>query len=417
MIGVQESGINLKFAIGVALLLGLCAAISGASFAETNQKMKAKTEKRPFGKVADGTAIDLYTLTNQNGMQVDIANFGGAVVALRTPDRAGRIADIVLGYDDVQGYANNSFFLGAIIGRYANRIANGRFKLLGVEYRLTQNNGINHLHGGPHGFYAVIWQARGLHRANGVALQLSYLSKDGEEGYPGNLRVTVTYVLTDTNELRIEYSATTDKETIVNLTNHSYFNLGGVGVGDVLRHEIRINADRFTPVDETSIPTGELKPVKGTPFDFTRAQAIGSRINDQDRQLLIGKGYDHNFALNKKGRSCRWRHRSMNPSAAAPSRCGPRSRACNSTRATSSITSRARRGKFTKRTLGSVWRRSIFQTRRTSLHSRHRSSGRASITHKPPFINSRSGGQRRVVEKGTRYICFAGCIVRGRRDP
>jgi aldose 1-epimerase len=267
-----------------------------------NPKMKAKIEKRPFGKLSDGTVVDLYTLTNQNGMEVAISNFGGAVVALRIPDRASRMADIVLGYDDPQGYADNSVYLGTLIGRYANRIAKGRFRLHGVEYRLAQNNGVNHLHGGVRGFHKVIWQARELHRPDGVALRLSYLSKDGEEGYPGNLRVTVTYVLTDTNKLGIEYAATTDKETIVNLTNHSYFNLAGAGAGDILQHEVRINADRFTPVDETSIPTGELKLVKGTPFDFTRGMTIGSRIDEQDPQLLIGKGYDHNFVLNKKGR-------------------------------------------------------------------------------------------------------------------
>ena len=244
--------------------------------------------------------VDLCTLTNKNGLQAQITNYGGVLVALKIPDARGHLGDIVLGYDDPTGYAQDSFFIGALIGRYANRIARGKFPLAGVEYQLAQNNGVNHQHGGPRGFYKVLWQARELRRADGVALQLSYFSKDGEEGYPGNLSVTVTYNLTDANELRIEYAATTDKETIVNLTNHSYFNLQGAGSGNILQHVLRINAGRFTPVDETLIPTGDLKKVEGTPFDFARPTAIGTRINGDDEQLRFGKGYDHNFVLNKK---------------------------------------------------------------------------------------------------------------------
>jgi len=270
-------------------------------FAQTKQGPKAKIEKRTFGRLADGTTIDLYILTNRNGLETQITNYGGAVVALKTPDRNGQMADIVLGYDSPQGYAEDTAFFGALIGRYANRIANGKFSLQGVEYKLAQNNGVNHLHGGVRGFNKVVWQAREVRRPEGVALELSYLSKDGEEGYPGNLSVTATYILTDANELRIEYAATTDKETIVNLTNHSYFNLAGAGAGPILQHVLRINADRFTPIDDTSIPLGELRAVKGTPFDFTRPTAIGSRINQDDEQLRRGKGYDHNYVLNKKG--------------------------------------------------------------------------------------------------------------------
>jgi len=287
---------------GIVLAVLLCAATSASSFAGMNQRPKARIEKHPFGKLADGTVVDLYTLTNKNGLQAQITNYGGAVVALKTPDRRSQLRDIVLGYDEPMGYVQDSSFIGALIGRYANRIARGKFSLAGVEYQLAQNNGVNHLHGGPRGFYKVVWQAHELRRADGVALQLSYFSKDGEEGYPGNLSVTVTYILTDANELRIEYAATTDKETIVNLTGHSYFNLRGAGSGNILQHVLRINADRFTPVDETQIPTGELKKVKGTPFDFTRPTAIGSRIDQADEQLRLGKGYDHNFVLNKRGK-------------------------------------------------------------------------------------------------------------------
>jgi len=271
-------------------------------FASSNQRRKAKIEKQEFGKLADGTAIALYTLTNRNGLEVQISNYGGAVVSIKTPDRTGRMGDVVLGYDQPQSYADDTVFFGIIVGRYANRIAKGKFALKGVEYQLAQNNPPNHLHGGVRGFGKVIWNGREVSRSDGTALELSYLSKDGEEGYPGNLSVRVTYVVTNANELRIEYSATTDKATIVNLTNHSYFNLAGAGAGSILQSRLKINASRFTPIDETSIPTGELRPVKGTPFDFTRATVIGSRIDQADEQLRFGKGYDHNFVLNKKGR-------------------------------------------------------------------------------------------------------------------
>jgi aldose 1-epimerase len=284
--------------------LALCAAaVVSSPLSGQTQKSSARVEKRPFGKLADGTVIDLYTLTNKHGLQAQISNFGGAVVALKAPDARGQMADVVLGYDDASGYENDTFYMGTVVGRYANRIAGGKFKLSGVEYNLAQNNGPNHLHGGVRGFNKVVWQAREVRRREGPAVELSYLSRDAEEGYPGNLRATVTYVLTDANELRIEYGATTDKETVVNITNHSYFNLAGAGAGSILKHELKVNADRFTPVDETSIPTGELKMVKGTPFDFTRATAIGSRINQADEQLRIGKGYDHNYALNKRGKA------------------------------------------------------------------------------------------------------------------
>jgi aldose 1-epimerase len=286
---------------GLALVSILWAGLTAPSPAGTFQRAAARIDKGAFGKLDDGTMVDLYRLKNRNGLEVEITNYGGAVVRLRTPDRRGRMADIVLGYDNPRGYVADSSYFGALIGRYANRIAQGKVTLKGVEYQLTKNNGVNHLHGGARGFHKVLWQAREVAHTDGAALELTYLSKDTEEGYPGNLAVTVTYILSDANELRIEYTATTDKETVVNLTHHSYFNLAGAGAGDVLNHQLKINADRFTPVDESLIPTGELKAVKGTPFDFSRATAIGSRINQADEQLIRGKGYDHNFVLNKKG--------------------------------------------------------------------------------------------------------------------
>jgi aldose 1-epimerase len=261
-----------------------------------------RTTKREFGKLPGGTTVDLYTLKNKNGLEIQITNYGGAVVTIKTPDRQGRMDDIVLGYSDPAGYAADTSYFGALIGRFANRIAGGKFSLNGVEYQLAQNNGVNHLHGGVRGFDKVVWQAHEVSGKDSATLELTYLSKDKEENYPGNLTVTAKYIFSDANELRVEYAATTDRETIINLTHHSYFNLAGAGSGDVLKHEIKINADKFTPVDETLIPTGELKSVKGTPFDFSRPTAIGSRIEQSDEQLVLGKGYDHTFVLNKKGK-------------------------------------------------------------------------------------------------------------------
>src|SRR5712691_8765686 len=259
---------------------------------------QAKVTKESFGKTPDGQDADIYTLTNSGGAEVKITNYGGIVTSLKVPDRHGRLDDIVLGFDNLDTYLKGSPYFGAIIGRYGNRIAKGRFTLHGVEYKLAVNNGENHLHGGVKGFDKVVWTARPLKVPNGAALRLTYLSKDAEEGYPGNLSVRVIYTLTNANELKIEYWATTDKDTIINLTSHSYFNLAGQGIGDILNHQLLINARRFTPTDAGSIPTGELKSVKGTPFDFTSAFRIGDRINDDDQQLKFGKGYDHNFVLN-----------------------------------------------------------------------------------------------------------------------
>jgi aldose 1-epimerase len=259
--------------------------------------------RRPFGKTADGTEVDLYTLTNSLGMQASITNYGGIVVTLKVPDRDGNLGDVVLGYDTLDEYLAGSPYFGALIGRYGNRIAKGRFTLDGQQYVLARNNNENHLHGGIKGFDKVVWDARGMIDDRGLTLVLDYTSADGEEGYPGKLSVTVTYILpADENLLRIQYRAATDKPTVVNLTNHSYFNLAGQGEGDVLAHELRINADRFTPVDEGLIPTGELRPVAGTPFDFNEPTAIGKRIGAEDEQLKFGGGYDHNWVLNRSDR-------------------------------------------------------------------------------------------------------------------
>jgi aldose 1-epimerase len=260
---------------------------------------RATFTKEDFGTV-DGKKVELYTLTNRKGVEAKITTYGGAVVSLKVPDRNGNLADIVLGYDNLAGYLQDTSYFGSIIGRYGNRIAKGRFNLNGVEYKLATNNGENHLHGGIKGFDKVVWSGAPSNVANGVSLKLTYASRDMEEGYPGNLFVTVVYTLTNNNELKIDYSATTDKDTVLNLTHHSYFNLAGEGNGDILKHEMMINANRFTPVDSALIPTGELRAVGGTPFDFLRPTAIGARINQDEEQLKLGRGYDHNFVISSR---------------------------------------------------------------------------------------------------------------------
>jgi aldose 1-epimerase len=266
-----------------------------------------------FGKTPDGVTARIFTLTNKNGSEARITNFGGIVVSLKTPDRKGAIADIVLGFDSLAGYISSpSPYLGALIGRYGNRIGHARFTLDGVEYKLAANNGENSLHGGTRGFNQKLWTPRELPDGG---LELTYLSKDGEEGYPGNLKAVVDYHLTDSNELKIDYSATTDKDTVLNLTNHSYFNLKGEGQGNILDHLITLNANRFTPVDAGLIPTGDLRAVSGTPFDFTKSTAIGARIEQNDEQLKLGKGYDHNWVLNNGGKSLRLAARVLEPSS------------------------------------------------------------------------------------------------------
>jgi len=256
----------------------------------------SKIEKHDFGKNGSGQDVDLYTLTNSKGIEAGVITYGARLVSLKTPDRDGHFADIVLGYDKIDGYLKDTAYLGAIVGRYGNRIAKGKFKLEGQEYTLARNNGDNSLHGGLKGFDKVMWTARDVSTAGAPGIEMTYLSPDGEEGYPGNLMMKVTYTLTDNNELKIEYTATTDKPTVLNPTNHAYFNLSGEK--DILSHVLTIDADRFTPVDSGLIPTGELKSVQDTPFDFRKPTAIGARIEDNNPQLKLGGGYDHNFVLN-----------------------------------------------------------------------------------------------------------------------
>src|ERR1700720_988148 len=264
----------------------------------SSQGMRGTIRKQSFGKTASGEAIDLYSLSNKKGMEVSITNFGATIVALRVPDRAGKPADVVLGFDNLEGYENGKSYFGATVGRCGNRIAGGQFSLDGKTYMLPKNDGNNTLHGGIVGFNKKAWKAREIASKDGESLELSYLSADGEEGFPGNLSVKVVFTVpADRNELKIDYTATTDKDTILNLTNHSYFNLAGEGNGDILDHVLTLHAKQFTPVDKTLIPTGEFRDVAGTPLDFTRATAIGKRINETYEQLVSGKGYDHNWVL------------------------------------------------------------------------------------------------------------------------
>jgi aldose 1-epimerase len=253
--------------------------------------------------VSDFSSIKLYTLTNRDGYEVKITNYGATVTSILMPDKDGKFGDIALGYDRVDGYMNavDKPYFGSIVGRYGNRIAKGEFTLDGVAYALARNNGPNHLHGGVIGFDKVVWDANPVEGQGFTGVELTYHAKDREEGYPGNLHCKVTYKLTDENELVIEYEATTDKATPVNLTNHTYFNLAGEGNGTILDHVLHINADHYTPVDETLIPTGEIAPVKDTPFDFRDKKAIGRDIEQPHEQLKFGLGYDHNFVLNKGG--------------------------------------------------------------------------------------------------------------------
>jgi aldose 1-epimerase len=263
---------------------------------ETKEAQVMSVNQEPFGKTSEGREVDLYTLTNSNGLKARITNYGAILVSLEVPDRKGKLADITLGFDTLDGYLGEHPYFGAVVGRYANRIGRARFVLDGVEYELAANNGENHLHGGLKGFDKVIWKLEDLKSEGRSAMvKLSYISEDGEEGYPGNLACSVTYTLTEDDELRISYEADTDKTTVVNLTNHAYFNLAGQGTGDILGHELMIDADKYTVVDEGLIPTGENRDVKDTPMDFTVAASIGSRIEQ------TAGGYDHNYVLNSGG--------------------------------------------------------------------------------------------------------------------
>jgi len=278
-------------------ITGLLLAVLAACGPRRETGAQAKMTKQRFGNTADGESVELYTLTNKQGVEVKIMTYGAAIVSIKTPDRQGRLEDVVLGFDTLDGYLKDHPYFGVIIGRYGNRIGRARFVLDGVEYKLPANDGPNTLHGGKKGFDKVLWKARDVSDGQAPRLELSYLSRDGEEGFPGNLTATVVYSLTDANELRIDYFATTDKPTVVNLTNHSYFNLGGADEPDILNHELTLYASRYTPVDEYLIPTGELASVEGTPFDFRKPTPIGARIDQPDEQLRRGRGYDHNFVL------------------------------------------------------------------------------------------------------------------------
>ncbi len=275
--------------LGAACLVG-CASMS---------KSHPPITKADFGKTADGTPVEIYTLQNANGAEAKIMTYGGIVQSLSMPDKNGKMADVVLGYDNLQGYIDKTPYFGALIGRYGNRIGGAQFTLEGKTYTLATNNGPNSLHGGLVGFDKVVWTARPLATTHGPALILTYLSKDGEEGFPGNLLITAIYSLRDDNALELQFTAKTDQPTVVNLTHHSYFNLAGQGNGDILGHVVYINADKTTPVDSTLITTGEFADVTGTPFDFRTPTAVGARINDTNTVLQYGPGYDHNWVVNK----------------------------------------------------------------------------------------------------------------------
>jgi aldose 1-epimerase len=284
--GEQDMTTLISLVISIGLLTVF---IIGCANQERTTSPKVTIEEESFGTLEDGREVSLFTLTNTNDMEVKITNYGGIVTSIHTPDQDGNLDNVVLGFESLDKYLEGTPYFGAIIGRYGNRIEDGTFSIDGTEYELATNDGNNHLHGGEQGFDKVLWHA---HTADG-ALVLNYLSEDGEEGYPGNLKVTVTYTLTQDNALKIDYKANTDKATPVNLTNHSYFNLSGHPDSTILDHGLTINADQYTPVDDELIPTGELAEVEGTPFDFTNPHAIGERIDQ------VKGGYDHNWVLNR----------------------------------------------------------------------------------------------------------------------
>ena len=286
------------------LNLGALALAAGLAGCATDHPLPTLTmnssnlKKMTFGQTKAGQTVDLYVLTNGKGAVAKIMTYGAIVTELQMPDRKGQLGDVVLGFDNLEGYLGAHPYFGAVVGRVANRIAKGKFTLNGVNYTVATNNGPNHLHGGLKGFDKVVWAAEPVQSKDGVAVKFTYLSKDGEEGYPGNLQVTVVYTLTDQNELRLDYTATSDKDTPINLSNHSYFNLGGAETGGILKHELQLNADKYTPVDDTLIPTGELKPVQGTVMDFRKPVAIGARLKEVGGNPV---GYDHNYVLNGGG--------------------------------------------------------------------------------------------------------------------
>ncbi len=269
--------------------------LSGVCFSQN------KITKKIFGRLANGTEVEVYTLKNSKGTEARIMTFGASIVSLKVAGRDNKFDDVVLGYDKLEDYEKRNPLFGSVVGRYANRIKSALININGKAYPLLKNNGNNHIHGGKKNFSNVVWKASVLPQQN--TLNLSYLSKDGEEGFPGDLKVNVAYTLTENNELKIRYSAFTNKPTVVNLTNHAYFNLAGQGNGKVLKHKMYINAAKFTLLDKEQIPTGEIKSVKATPFDFTKEKEIGTDIGKDDEQIKIGNGYDQNFVLNKSGKA------------------------------------------------------------------------------------------------------------------
>jgi aldose 1-epimerase len=289
----------LVMAVGGTFLLA--SACGGGSSSAPMGVTPLRVEKTDFGATADGRLVDQYTIRNGQGAEMTVLTYGGIIQSLKVPDRTGAYDDIVLGFDSVAEYEKSSPYFGAIIGRVGNRIANGAFTLDGKTFTLAKNNGPNHLHGGIKGWDKAVWQAEAFQDARGPGLLLTHTSPDGDEGYPGKITAHVRYTLTAANELIVEYHATTDAPTVINLTQHSYFNLAGAKAADILGHELTINADRFTPVDDGLIPTGELAPVAGTPFDFRTPTPIGARIASTDTQMTRGRGYDHNYALTRTG--------------------------------------------------------------------------------------------------------------------
>jgi len=300
----RAAGRSLVLAVFGAASLALSA--SGA--------VAGSVEKASYGATKDGEQVDIYTMKNDNGMVVKFLSYGGIITEMDVPDRSGQNGDAVLGFNNLADYETKSPYFGAIIGRYANRIGGAKFTLDGVEYKLPANDGPNSLHGGDKGFDKRVWTVKPVQAGDGsAAAELTYVSKDGEEGYPGNLTVHVTYTLTNANEFRMDYEATTDKPTVINLTNHAYFNLAGNGSGSIEGQLMMINADRYTPIDSTLIPTGELAPVAGTPFDFRYATPIGARIRSGNEQLVYARGYDHNFVLNRTGNGLELAARAYDP--------------------------------------------------------------------------------------------------------
>lgn len=295
-----------------SLVVALAASLVGVAM---TAEAGTQIERRTWGKNAADQEVELFTLSREGAPTVAVTSHGAYIVSILAPDRDGNVVDVTLGYADLAGYLADGSYLGAVVGRYANRIARGELTLDGQTYTLARNNGPNALHGGPQGFHRKLWTPRILEREGGEALELTYVSADGEEGYPGTLTASVTYSLTADGGLRLDYSATTDAPTVVNLTNHAYFNLAGEGSGAVLGHELQLESDTFTPVDDTLIPTGELRPVEGTPFDFRTPVALGARIDDPDPQLQAGGGYDHNFAIQGEAGTLRLAARVFEPAS------------------------------------------------------------------------------------------------------